>query len=109
MDQRLSLVSLGVADLAASTAFYERLGWTAGGPSNDQVTFFQMNGMILGLYGREPLADDIGLESAAGSGFSGVTLAHNARSKDVVDTLLAEAVAAGATLAKPAEEVFWGG
>lgn len=109
MEQRLSLVTLGVADIAASTTFYERLGWKPGGSSNEQVTFFQMNGMILGLYGREPLADDIGLPSGAGSGFSGVTLAHNARTKEAVDSLLAEAVAAGATLAKPAEEVFWGG
>ena len=65
--------------------------------------------MILGLYGRQALAADIGLASGAGQGFSGLTLAHNARSKDEVDRLLTEAAAAGGTIAKPAADVFWGG
>ncbi|MDD9878203.1 MAG: VOC family protein [Magnetovibrio sp.] len=110
MEQRLSLVSLGVNDLKASTAFYEKLGWRhSAANSNDQITFFQLGGIILGLYGRQALAEDIGLGSGDGSGFAGLTLAHNARSKDEVDALLADVEAAGGVIAKPAEEVFWGG
>jgi len=110
MEQRLSLVSLGVRDVAVATAFYERLGWQRSAKnSNEMISFFQLGGIILGLYGRGPLAADIGLASAAGSGFAGVTLAHNARSKEEVDVLLKAAEAAGATVVKPAEDVFWGG
>jgi predicted lactoylglutathione lyase len=110
MEQRLSLVTLGVHDLAASTAFYERLGWQrSAANSNDAVTFFQLGGIILGLYGAEALADDMGIEYSDRIGFSGVALAFNARSKDEVDAVLAEAEAAGAVLVKPAEDVFWGG
>ncbi len=110
MEQRLSLVSLGVADVAAASDFYERLGWRRSEKnSNEAITFFQLGGIILGLYGRQALAEDIGLKSGDGSGFRGLTLAHNARSKADVDALLSEAEAAGATIAKPAEEVFWGG
>lgn len=107
MEQRLSVVSLGVADLAASRTFYERLGWSASPASNDQIVFFQLGGIVLGLYGRSALAADANL--SPGHGFGGVALAHNARSKEEVDTLLAEAERAGARILKPAEEVFWGG
>ncbi len=109
MEQRLSLVSLGVADVAASTAFYERLGWTASSVSNENITFFQLGGIILGLYGRDALAEDANMEPTPAGGFSGVTLAHNARSKDEVDALLAKAEKAGARILKPAGDVFWGG
>jgi predicted lactoylglutathione lyase len=108
MEQRVSLVTLGVRDLAASRAFYARLGWRESPPSNDDVAFFQCGGMILGLWGRDALAADAQLEGP-GTGFANVCLAHNVRSTEEVDTNLAAAEAAGATILKPAAEVFWGG
>jgi uncharacterized protein len=108
MDQRLSLVTLGVDDMKKSRAFYEALGWQASAQSNDDVTFFQAGGMILGLYGRAALAEDAKIDDSK-PGFSGVALAYNGRDKAEVDAVLAEAVAAGATLIKAAEDVFWGG
>ena len=108
MEQRVSLVTLGVADLDRSARFYEEgLGWKRG-TNNEGVVFFQTPGTIVGLFPRDALAEDIGIDSA-GSGFSGVTLAFNARSREEVDAVLKEAVAAGAKLMKRAEEVFWGG
>ena len=108
MEQRLSLVSLGVRDMALSRNFYEALGWQAAADaSNEQITFFQLGGIILGLYGLQALADES--NQVVGSGFGGISLAHNARTKEDVDQLLTDAVNAGATLLKPAEEVFWGG
>jgi len=109
MEQRLSLVSLGVADIAESTRFYNALGWKhAESQSNEAITFFQMGGIILGLYGRAALAEDAQVADSE-PGFSGVALAHNTRSKDEVDAVLALAEKAGATIKKPAQEVFWGG
>ncbi|HSA80110.1 MAG TPA: VOC family protein [Geminicoccaceae bacterium] len=108
MEQRLSLVTLGVADLERSRRFYEDgLGWRRGN-AHAEVVFFQLGGIILGLFARESLAADAGLPSA-GSGFSGIALAYNARTRAEVDAVLAEAEAAGATILKPAEEAFWGG
>ncbi|HYD31453.1 MAG TPA: VOC family protein [Azospirillaceae bacterium] len=109
MEQRLSVVTLGVADVAAARRFYEEgLGWKASTSGNEQVVFFQAGGMVLALYGRSALAEDTHLP-AEGSGFGGIALAYNARSKEEVDTVLAQAVAAGASLLKPARSVFWGG
>lgn len=108
MEPRISLVTLGVADLSRSRAFYERLGWKASSASTGTVVFFQAGGMILGLYPRRLLAEDARLDPQ-GSGFGGIALAHNGRGKAEVDRLLAEAVAAGATLLKPAEDACWGG
>jgi uncharacterized protein len=108
MEQRLSLVTLGVADLARSRDFYERLGWERSAKNADGVAFFQAGGMILSLYPRDKLAEDAGVPEA-GAGFRAFALAHNARSKADVEAVLAEAVAAGATLVKAAEDVFWGG
>ncbi len=106
MDQRLSLVTLGVVDLARSRAFYEALGWKRG--NNDAgVVFFQLRGMVLALWSRAALAEDAGI--ADGGGFGGIALAYNARSKDEVDAVLAEAAAAGASILKPAAETVWGG
>lgn len=105
MDQRLSLVTLGVADLARSRAFYHRLGWS--GRDLDDVTFFELPGMILALWGREQLAEDSAVTD--GGGWGGVTLAYNTRSRDEVDAVLAEAEAAGATIGRPGAETFWGG
>lgn len=106
MDQRVSLVTLAVADVAAARAFYERLGWTAHGWSNPHIAFFQTGSMVVALYGAEALEKDTGV-SAPRPG--GITLAINVRSRDAVAAGLEEAVAAGATLLKPATEMPWGG
>lgn len=108
MEQRLSLVTLGVRDMARARGFYEKLGWRASAASNDDVTFFQAGGVVFGLYGREALADDAAVPPD-GSGFAGVALAHNTASREAVDAVIAEAEAAGGTVVKRAEEVFWGG
>lgn len=107
MEQRVSLVTLGVADLARSRAFYEALGWTTGAAPADDVVFFQAGGMIVALWGREQLAEDSVVEDTGGWG--GVTLAHNVRSPADVDAVLAEAEAAGATIGRPGAETLWGG
>ena len=102
------MVTLGVADLDRAARFYEEgLGWKRG-TDNEGVVFFQTPGAIVGLWPRTDLAADAGV-SAKGSGFAGIALAFNARSREEVDTVLAEAVAAGGSLMKPAEEAFWGG
>jgi uncharacterized protein len=108
MKLRLTLVTLGVADVARSTAFYEALGLARGAASNDAVTFFDMAGIVLGLYGREALAEDARV-AAAGEGFRATSLAWNLPDRPSVDAALAAAIAAGGTLVKPAEAVFWGG
>ena len=108
MEQRLSLVTLGVGDLAASRAFYKRLGWTESPPSNESVAFFQCGGMVFALWGRDALAEDAGV-AAPGKGFANVSLAQNVRSKEAVDAVLAEAKKAGATILEPGTEAFWGG
>ncbi|NQW10306.1 MAG: VOC family protein [Alphaproteobacteria bacterium] len=109
MEQRLSLVTLGVADLRRARAFYTHgLGWVEAQPSNESVVFYQLGGIVLGLYGREALATDAGLD-AEGSGFRGAALAYNTRTREEVDGVLSEAERAGGTLVKPAEDVFWGG
>jgi catechol 2,3-dioxygenase-like lactoylglutathione lyase family enzyme len=107
MEQRLSLVTLGVTDLERSRAFYEALGWKTGAEPDDDVVFFQSGGMIVALWGRDQLAEDSGVTDNGGWG--GVTLAHNVRSPAEVDAVIAEADAAGATIARPGGETFWGG
>ncbi len=102
------MVTLGVADVARSTAFYESLGWRRSPASEETITFFEMQGSVLGLYGREALAEDVTVD-AAGSGFRGVTCALNCDGPAEVDAVFAEWVAAGATPVKEPEEVFWGG
>lgn len=111
MEPRISLITLGVADLARSRRFYEDgLGWTPSPASQDAITFYQLGGMALALFGREALAEDAHLaESGPTSGFGGVTLAHNVRSREAVDALMAQAERAGARILKPAQEAFWGG
>ncbi len=113
MDQRLTMVTLGVRDLARARAFYEEgLGWTLGDGVEGQVAFYQLGGMLLGLYGLEALAEDAQTELAAltpGKTFGGIALAYNVRDPAAVDATLREAEAAGATILKPAQEVFWGG
>ncbi len=108
MEPRLSLLTLGVADVARSRAFYERLGFTASPTSNQSVTFFPAGGVVLALYGRDALAEDAHVPPE-GSGFGGVALAHNVRRREEVAAVLAEAEAAGGRVLKPAQDVFWGG
>lgn len=108
MDARISLITLGVADMVRARAFYEQLGWKASGASQETVTFFQAGGMALGLFSRAALAEDAHVTDA-GSGFGGITLAQNMASEEAVDQLLEEARRAGATILKPAQRVFWGG
>ena len=107
MEPRLSLVTLGVTDLGRARAFYEALGWTTGAAPDDDVVFFQSGGMVLALWGRAQLTQDTAVPDSGGWG--GVTLAHNVRSPEEVDSVLAEAAAAGATIARPGAETFWGG
>lgn len=109
MEQRLSLVTLGVADLVRSARFYEEgLGWRRA-TDDAGVVFFQMPGTLLSLYPLEALAADVGIPAGERTGFNGVTLAFNARSREDVDATLLQAVQAGATMVKPAADAFWGG
>jgi uncharacterized glyoxalase superfamily protein PhnB len=108
MQPRISMITLGVRDMARAVEFYEQgLGFPRM-ESPPGVAFFTLNGTWLGLYGREALAEDATVP-AEGSGFAGVTLAHNVNSEDQVRAVLQQAVKAGATLVKPAQKVFWGG
>lgn len=108
MEPRISLITLGVADLARSRAFYEQLGFKASSVGGAEVVFFQAGPMALCLFPRESLACDAKV-SAEGSGFRGVALAHNVRSRDEVDATIATAERIGATVMKPAEDAPWGG
>lgn len=108
MKPRISMITLGVKDLARSINFYENgLGFPRM-ESPPSVAFFTLNGTWLGLYGRDDLAEDAQV-SAAGSGFAGFSLAHNVASETEVDAVIEQALAAGATLAKKPQKVFWGG
>ena len=110
MDQRLSLITLGVADVTRAQAFYEALGWKLGGgvdDDTDHVAFFQCPGMIVALWSRDKLAADSGVEDPGGWG--GVTLAYNTNSPDEVDAVLKEAESAGARIARWGAATFWGG
>jgi catechol 2,3-dioxygenase-like lactoylglutathione lyase family enzyme len=106
MKQRLSLITLGVADVAASRAFYERLGWTVG-LDVEETVFFQVGNSVLTLWGRDKLAEDSGMTDPGGWG--GVTLAHNVASIDEVDRVIEQARAAGATISREPAETFYGG
>ena len=107
MEQRVSLITLGVADLAHSRRFYEGLGWTTRAEPGDDVVFFQTGGMIVALWDRAQLAEDSVVEDA--DGWGGITLAHNVRSPGEVDAVLAEAERAGATIGRAGAETSWGG
>ena len=106
MDNRVSLITLGVADIARARAFYEALGWKGQSPDGE-VVFFQAGGMVLALWGRDMLARDSVVEDAGGWG--GVTLAYCVGSPAEVDSVLAAAAEAGATIGRPGAATFWGG
>ncbi|MFC0407328.1 VOC family protein [Roseomonas elaeocarpi] len=108
MEPRLSLVTLGVADLARATGFYEALGWPRRMHAAEGVAFFQLNGIALSLYPRAALASDAGvpLQQAPSQGF---TLAYNTRGREEVDAVLARAAALGGKVTRPAQEACWGG
>ncbi|MCG6659908.1 VOC family protein [Halomonas campisalis] len=109
MEQRISLITLGVGDLARARRFYEEgLGWEVGMAVDGEVVFFQLNGLILSLYPRVALARDAGVGDE-GSGFSGIALAHNVRSEPEVDSVLSEAERAGGRIVKLASRAEWGG
>jgi catechol 2,3-dioxygenase-like lactoylglutathione lyase family enzyme len=107
MDQRVSLITLGVADLAVSRRFYEALGWRC--VEVEETVFVQAGGSAVVLWGREKLAADAGIEDSGNDGFGGIALAQNVRSPEEVDAILAAAESAGATITKPAEKTFYGG
>ncbi|HZT45427.1 MAG TPA: VOC family protein [Gaiellaceae bacterium] len=107
MEQRVSLITLGVRDLARARSFYEALGWQTNAAPEDEVVFFQAGGIIVALWARDRLAEDSGVEDSRGWG--GITLAHNVRSPAEVDAVIAQAEAAGAMIPRPGAETFWGG
>ena len=107
MRQRLTVVTLGVADLGVARRFYQALGWRSNSPPELEVVFFQSGDMVVALWDREKVAEDAGLE--LGSGFGGVTLAHNVGSEAEVDAVIEEARAAGAIVTKEPSRAIWGG
>ncbi|MBI1274376.1 VOC family protein [bacterium] len=109
MQPRLTLVTLGVKDVAQSRRFYEKgLGWNISPLSQEEVCFIQTGGMVLSLYSRASLARDMEVKDD-GARFSGITLAYNTHTREEVDDVMATAKAAGATIIKPAHDIFWGG
>ncbi|EFL88428.1 VOC family protein [Ahrensia sp. R2A130] len=104
----VSIITLGVDDIAVSTAFYEKLGWQNTSFSQESVSFLDGHSIVLGLYGRAALAEDANVENTP-AGFRGVTLAFNLPDRAAVDTFFAHALAVGASEIKSPKEVFWGG
>ena len=107
MEQRVSLITLGVSDLGRSRRFYETLGWR--GQEVEETVFFQAGGLALVLWARGKLADDAGVDDTASDGFGGIALAHNVRTPAEVDETLHRAAAAGATITRPARPTSYGG
>jgi uncharacterized protein len=106
---RISIVTLGVDNLARSKAFYEALGWEAAGAAGDEICWFRTADSYLGLFDRESLARDAGLRSEPTAEFGGITLAINVESEAAVDAAFEAAAGAGARILKPAEGTDWGG
>ncbi|WP_087025018.1 VOC family protein [Thaumasiovibrio subtropicus] len=110
MKPKISIITLGVENLDAATHFYrDGLQLPEHQFDGDGISFFALSGTWLALYPHQALAEDIGIPLEKPTGYNGVTLAHNVVTKEEVDAVLAQAVAAGATLIKPAQSVFWGG
>jgi len=107
MEQRISLITLGVADVGRARAFYEQLGWR--GQEAEETVFFQAGGIVLVLWGRDELALDSGVTDAGPAAFDGVALAHNVRSREEVGEIVAAAARAGATVTRQPAETFYGG
>jgi len=107
MEQRLSVITLGAADLGRSRSFYESLGWRTNAAPDDDVVFFQAGGMVVALWDRARLAEDSGVADAGGSG--GFTLAHNVRQPADVDVIAEEVRGAGGTVTREPGKTFWGG
>jgi len=107
MEQRISLVALGVSDLSRARAFYEQLGWR--GQEVEETVFFQAGGLAVVLWSVEKLAADAGVPARQGHGFGGLTLAQNVRTRSEVDDVVAAAAAAGATVTHQPAETFYGG
>jgi catechol 2,3-dioxygenase-like lactoylglutathione lyase family enzyme len=105
---RISLVTMGVEDVAGATRFYERLGWPRAGVSTDEVSFFRTGGAILAVWGRAALAEDARV-AATGDGFRRLALAINVATRDAVDAALAAAERAGGRVTRPARDAEWGG
>jgi len=107
MEQRVSVITLGVGDLARARAFYEALGWSSPAGPDDDVVFFQAGGMVVSLWDRARSAEESTMTD--GGGWGGITLAHNVRSPAEVDAVIEEARRAGATIGREPGETFWGG
>lgn len=107
VEQRISLVTLGVADVTRARVFYERLGWR--GQEIEGTVFFQAGGMALVLWAADMLAADTGIDASAGEGFRGIALAQNVRSKAEVDAVIVAAESAGGTITRPPDDTFYGG
>jgi uncharacterized protein len=107
MEERLSVVTLGVSDLTRARAFYEALGWGTSAAPDEDVAFFQAGGIVLALWGRTKLAEDSAVTD--GGGWGGVTFGYNTRTIDEVDEVIAEARAAGAVIGREPAATFWGG
>lgn len=107
MEQRVSFITLGVADIVRARTFYERLGWR--GRELERTVFFQAGGMVLVLWSRESLADDSGVADLRADGFGGVALAHNVRFRADVDEIIGAARRAGATVTRSPAATFYGG
>jgi predicted lactoylglutathione lyase len=107
MEQRISLITFGVTDVARARAFYEALGWKVGQQPDEDTVFFQAGGMIVALWDRAKLAEDSSVEDSGGWG--GITPAHNVRSREEVDAVIADARKAGATIGREPAETFYGG
>jgi catechol 2,3-dioxygenase-like lactoylglutathione lyase family enzyme len=107
VEQRVSLITLGVGDLGRARSFYESLGWATRAEPGDDVVFFQAGGMVVALWDRARLAEDSGVRDPGGWG--GVTLAHNVRSPREVDAVAEQARAGGAEIVREPGETFWGG
>jgi uncharacterized protein len=107
MEQRVSLITIGVSDVRRARQFYEQLGWR--GDEVEETVFFQAGGQAVVLWGRDKLAADAGIDDDGASGFGGVALAHNVRSRDEVDRIIAAAAEAGGVVTKQPSETFYGG